>query len=85
MNLSNTTHHVVAQRIVYFLKTTTHSRAAPSGIFASCADISDLPTISDVDWIRSVDKAEQQTIVYTYISDNNERSTRLNDVRHGHT
>ena len=56
-----------------FLKTTTHSRAAPAGIFASCADISDLPKIEDADWQSSVNKAEQQGQTFNYAFDAEKR------------
>ena len=82
MNSLDTTRNVVATAdCLFFLKTTTHSRAAPASIFASCVDISELPTIGDADWQRSVDKAEQQGQTFTYDFDAEKRDHLEGEIR----
>ena len=63
------------------MKTTTHSRAAPASIFASCAYISELPKIEDADWQRSVDKVEQQGQTFTYDFDAEKRDHLEGEIR----
>ena len=64
-----------------FFETTTHSRAAPAGIFASCADISDLPKIEDADLQSLVNRAEQQGQTFTYDFDAEQREHLEGEIR----
>ena len=82
MNSLDTTRNVVATAdCLFFFETTTHSRAAPAVIFASCADISDLPKIEDADWQSLVNKAEQQGQTFTYDFDAEQREHLAGEIR----
>ena len=74
MNSLDTTRNGVAQRIVYFFETTTHSRAAPAGIFESCAGIGGLPKLEDADW-------QQQGQTFTYDFDAEQREHLEGEIR----
>ena len=64
-----------------FFETTTHSRAAPAGIFENCADIGDLPKIEDADLQSLVNKAEQQGQTFTYDFDAEQREHLAGEIR----
>jgi len=57
-----------------FFETTTHSRAAPAGIFESCADLGGLPKLEDADW-------QQQGQTFTYDFDAEQREHLEGEIR----